>query len=256
MSFNSYKAYLNSYLPSTPTPQNIFRNNLQNISNMVFEISSNYQVIKHMKRKNIEATPVIPTEWTEVGARIVKPYELQRTTVISDDFIKLFFKTYDYDVLLGDIFEFNNYRWLVVNANKDLNKPNSVLVQRCNVSLRFVEQEPLNENIIEIFGISSKYAMNQLRDGQFIKLPSNQVEVWIPNDVNGRKIEWTIQGGTRFLLGTPYQNWITTSYDNVTFKRTTLDGNEHGIIRLDLELSTINTGMDDLNNGIAWQDYF
>jgi hypothetical protein len=46
-------------------------------------------------------------------------------------------------------------------------------------------------------------------------------------------------------------------YDNISLNRNTHDGlTESGILKLEIELSEINEGMDDLVNGVAWQDYF
>ena len=98
--------------------------------------------------------------------------------------------------------------------------------------------------------------MDGLKNAQYIKMPNNTLDVWIPNDFNSRKIQWTHRGGTRFLLGNPYQNWRAVSYDSISLSRKDIDGSEFGIARLELELSDINSGIDDLDNGIAWQDYF
>jgi len=261
MSYSSYRAYLNSHNNNVLTPTQQFKNNLQQISNDTFEIASNYYIVKHHARVTdslLAATPSVASTpiTTDVGVRLSTLLSIQRLTAIKDDFLKVTFKDFDYDVQLGDIFEFNSHRWLVVNTSVETSVTASALLQRCNLQLKFTEDEPLDTDIMVIDAVSSKYAMEELRDGQFIKLPDNKVEVWVPHNAIGRKIHNSYGGGTRFLIGDPYSNWMTTSYDSISRNRTDLDGNTQGIIRLELELSSINTGLDDLTNGVAWQDYF
>jgi len=255
MSFEAYNAILKfdkTYCDATSQ----YKENYQAIKNDGFEIASNYYVIKHRSRITnsiLSATPV----WNDVGVRLVTPFQVKRTTLIKDDYFKIIFKSPDYDVKLGDVFSFNNYRWIVTNTSLINELSRSVLVQRCNLKLRFTETEDLTSNIIEIDAAGTKYLIEDLESNQFITLPDNSMHVILPSDYNGVKVQWTYGGGTRFLLGNPYQNWRTISYDNISLKRDGLDGdNENGLIKIKLELSEVNPGLDNLVNGVAWQDYF
>ncbi len=256
MGFEAYEAYLSINPSLASSPVNYFKGQLQAISDSVFEISSTFFMVKH--RQRITSTPLAATPvWVDVGVRLVRPYDVKQTNLIKDDLFNVIFKNFDYDVLLGDIFEFNNYRWLVINTSNMRSITNSVLVQRCNAVLKFTESTPLSSNIISIDCIASKQIIKNLKDDQFIILPDNKLSVQIPNDILGEKIKWAEKGGTRFLLGKPYQNWKVQSYDNITLSRITHDNLiKSGIIKLQLELSQINSAYDDLVNGIAWQDYF
>jgi hypothetical protein len=254
MGFEAYSAYLSVCAsPNTPTQQ--YKNQLQAMANQMFDVSSNHYIVKHRKRIDTVAQALAP-EWIDVGVRLVTPFEIKQTNLIKDDFFNIIFKDFDYPVFLGDIFEFNRFRWMVVNTSNIKSTTNSVLVQRCNVVLKFTEQEPLNSDVIEIDAIANKFIINSLKDEQFITLPDNKLSVMIPNDFYGIKVKSTDKGGTRFLLGKPYKNWRTTSFDNILLSRTSRDNIVSGIIKLQIELSEINTGMDDLVNGVAWQDYF
>lgn len=254
-------AFHNTALPSTPlfnaqssTPVNIltnyFKSNLQAIVNSRFEDCSNYYVVSH---KN-----TITGIWTDVGVRLDKPYDMKNMFAIKDDYFKVTFKNFDYGVSLGDMFEFGNHMWMVIDTGNINTTTTSVFIQRCNTVLKFTETSatPLHTHSIVVYGISSRYIMNSLNSTQFITLPDNQVEVSMPNDANSRKIKYTSKGGTRFLMGSPYKNFKTISIDSVTKSRPTVDGGyDNGIIMLKLELAQINP-KDDLINGIAWQDYW
>jgi len=255
MSFESYDAILKfdkTYCDATSQ----YKANYKAIVDDGFEMSSNYYVIKHRSRITnsiLSATPV----WSDVGVRLVTPFQVKRTTLIKDDYFKILFKDPEYDVRLGDIFSFGNYSWLVINTSSINELSRSVLVQRCNIKLRFTETEDLTSDIIEIDAIGQKYIVEDLQTDQFITLPENSMQVLLPNDYDGIKVKWTYGGGTRFLLGNPYQNWRTVSYDNISMNRESTHGSgDSGIIKLKVELSEVNTGLDDLVNGVAWQDYF
>jgi hypothetical protein len=176
-----------------------------------------------------------------------------------DDFRNIIFKNNSSTPLLGDVYKFNNYYYMCIDVNAVESPTVSCTVQRCNTILKFTESTPLSSNVMTIYGVSSRYYIDGLKKNQFITLPDNDVDVYIPNDTNGRKIVYTYKGGTRFLLGNPYQNWQVTSFDNITKRRPSATGNsddDNGIIMLQLSLSEINSGYDDLVNGVAWQDYF
>lgn len=253
-------AFHNIALPSTPlfdaqssTPVNIltnyFKSNLQAIVNSRFEDCSNYYVVSH---KN--TTTGI---WTDVGVRLDKPYDMKNMYSIKDDFFKVTFKNFDYSVSLGDMFEFGDYMWMVIDTGSVNTTTCSIIIQRCNTVLKFTETSatPLHDHSITVYGISSRYMMNSLNSTQFITLPDNQVEVSIPNDANTRKIKYAPKP-TRFLIGSPYRNFKVISIDSVSKSRPTVDGEyDNGIIMLKLELAQTNP-KDDLTNGIAWQDYF
>lgn len=256
MAFESYNAYLANTTTVADNPNEYFKQSLQAVSDSVFDIASDAYTIKHRSRitnQTLADTPV----WTDVRARLVRPYEIKQTNLIKDDLFNLVFKDFDYVALLGDIFEFNGYRWIVINTSLMRSVTSSVLVQRCNAKLRFTESTPLSSNVIEIDALASKLIFNSLKENQFITLPDNEMLVQIPNDYLGVKIKWSEKGGTRFLLGQPYQNWRAIGFDNISLNRVSQDGLTHsGIIKLNMQLSQLNKGLDDEVNGVAWQDYF
>ncbi|MBW3020720.1 hypothetical protein KY334_05465, partial [Candidatus Woesearchaeota archaeon] len=215
MSLDTYRDFLNATGVFSDNPTQHMKDDLQTVANEGFEISSNYYVIKHIKRINSLDDFTTPVK-TDIGVRLVTPYDIKQKTLIKDDFFKVIFKDFNYAVNLGDVFEFNNYKWIVISTSNIKSITNSVLIQRCNVTLKFTEQSPLTTNILTIPAVANKYIIDDLKNEQFILLPDTELDIIIPNDFLGRKIKWTDKGGTRFLLGSPYQNWKTTSYDNIT----------------------------------------
>lgn len=245
MAYEFYNAY-NSIIS---TPAEKFRSDLQSVVNSQFEIASDYFIIQRFNR--ISGTP------TDLGVRLTVPYHIKGLSTIKDDYRQILFKSNDIVNHIGDLYSFNDYYYMVIDTGRVETPTNSCIVQRCNVHLKFTESTPLTSNVMNIWGIASRYYIGGLSTDSYIKLPDDQLDVIIPNDPNGRKIKYTTSGGTRFLLGNPYQNWRVTNYDNISKVRpTTADVDTNGLISLQLTLSEINTSYDDLTYGVAWQDYF
>jgi len=253
VAYEFYKAYKTSItVSSTPLePSEPVRLDFQQLVNSQFEIASDYFVIQKQNRTT--------GLWGDIGVRLTFPYSLKEQSTIKDDFRKIIFKDSSNQPKLGDLYSFNNYYYMCIDTGTYESITTTCIVQRCNVELKFTAATPITENIISIYACVSKYIFKSLKQEQFITLPDNELHVLIPNNANSRKIYYTSGGGTRFLIGNPLQNWRVQSIDSVSHRRPTVEtipDDTSGLIALKLELSEINTSMDDLVNGVAWQDYF
>ena len=250
MAYEFYDAY--KTIATSPAIQH--RQHLQQIVNNEFTNASDYYIVSKKDR----TTGVL----SDLGIRITMPYEIKDKFTIKDDYRTLLFQDGTTLIDMGDMYYFNDYWWMVIDIGRIESPTASCLVQRCNIQLNFTEQSPLYENIITIYGVSSKFTMGSLKTAQYIVLPDNQMEVAIPNDENGQKIKYTSYGGTRFLLGNPYLNWRTIAFDNISHVRpvwsdtvgTFTDTN--GLIKLKLELSATNNDYDNFSLGVAFQEYY
>lgn len=249
MAYNSYNAML-SITSSTPT--DYFLELQQNINDNVFDMSTDYVTVKVKDRD----TGI----YSSLGVRILSVFK-ESSTIVHDDHKKIVFKDINYNVKLGDIFEFDNFRWMVISTNTKKVAQSYCSVQRCNMQLRFTASTPLTTNIITIDGIASN-TIGGNDETPIIVLPVGTIEVRIPNDSNAKKIRYTPKP-TRFLLGNQdwqgkYQNWIVENIDSITnVKRTieTVSDDSNGFIKIRLKLAQLNP-KDDHVNIVAHQDYF
>jgi hypothetical protein len=253
MSYSAYEAYLsmNNSLASTPT--NYFKEGLQAIVDTQFEYASNYYIVKHKDRIN--------NTWSNIGVRLTKPFSIKNSDSLKDDHFQVIFKDADYVVYLGDMFEFEGYRWMVTDTSNINTVSNSVMIQRCNVQLKFVNSStPVMPSYIGDYNIIDGIAEMKIRDmneDKYFLLPTNQMMVKIPNDVNGKKIKSTQSAGTRFIFGTTPQAWRTISIDSISeIRKTYYDDapdDYNGIINLRLQLDAINPTTDNTTLGLARQ---
>lgn len=249
MAYNSYNAIL-SIISSTPT--DYFLELQQDINDNTFEMSVDYNTVKVKNR----STGV----YTDLGVRVLSVYN--DNSSINDDFKKIVFKEINYNIKLGDIFEFDNFRWMVISTNAKKTAQSYCSVQRCNTQLRFTASTPITSNIISIDGIATNIIGGN-DESPIIVLPVGSIEVRIPNDDNAKKIRYSPKP-TRFLLGNQdwqgqYQNWIVENIDSITNVKRTIDtvsDDSDGFIKIRLKLSQSNTKKDNHTDRVAYQDYF
>lgn len=246
--FDNYKSRVNA-LGSTPTE--VYKSALQAVSNQKFQYSSTFYYVKYKNRAT--------GNWSDIGVRLTKPKNFVRALSISDDYFEMIFQDFDTEIFLGDLFEFQNYRWMVVNTEGINTVTNSVIIARCNVQLKFIESTPtvmptVTSTIYTVDGVAS-IKIQELNEDKYLLLPSNQMMIEIPNDSTARKIKDSPQG-TRFILGNPAKAWKVIAVDSVTKIRRTIESTPNdynGIISLRLQSDNINTSVDNVSLGIAKQ---
>jgi hypothetical protein len=245
LAYSSYDVYL-TMVSSTPTVD--YREFMQQNSTDQFENASNAYWIKHKNRST--------GTYTDVLVRLTKPYKFSK--VLGDkkeDWFKILFSDFDYTVYLGDIFEFDDYRWMVIDTNTIKGTTKSVVVKRCNIQLKFVEALPLDTDVITIDSIGETKIFD-IENDKYILLPKGSMRVRIPHDSNSLKIKVS-PDGTRFLLGSPLQSWSVENIDSISAVRPDINGNsDNGYVELILKQMNDKFPDDDLINGVAYQDYF
>ena len=247
--------YYNSYQASTPLSLSQgYRHNLQQLINNEFENASDYYVIERYNR--------LTSAWENVEVRITSPYHIKQMYTIKDDYRTLIFKDVNKMIYMGDMFRFNDYIWICMDLGHLESPTNACMVQRCNITLKFI---PNNEVVIsalsstplEIYGISSKYLLTSPTSDKMIIMPDNQMILKLSNDSNVKLIKYTPNGGTRFLIGNPYQCWNCISIDLLQDIRPDINGNNlNGTINIKLQLSQVNNTTDNLKIGIAKQSCY
>lgn len=254
MPYDAYNAYL-SIAPSTS--KSYYQEQLQELIDYQFDNASDYYTVQKKDR--------LTGLWSNLGVRLTKPYEVKNMTTIRDDYYKVIFSNTDIDVYLGDMFEFNNYRYMAVDIGRTNSPTNSCLIQRCNVRLKFystnvsvMPSTPVGNTLYIIDGILTNKLANPSED-RLIMLPDDQAWVEIPNSEEARLINWTDKGGTRFLIGNPIECWNCIAFDSIADNRPTIEEVPNilnGTINIKLKKSQINTITDNLVLSIARQSCY
>jgi len=252
MAYTSYNAILSVTTTTSSTPTEYFKELQQYINNDMFDMTSDYKVVKVKDRTT--------GLYSDLGVRVV-PQHKKGLTSINDDVKEIIFKQIDYAIKLGDIFEFDNFRWMVLDTNSKSTMQSYCRIQRCNTQLRFTEATPTGFNTIVIDAIAeNKIGGND--NSPVIILPVGVLNVKVPNDSNSKKIRLAPKP-TRFLLGNQdwngkYQNWIVEMIDSISnVKRTieTISSDSDGFLEIRLKLAQ-SSPKDNHTLQIAHQDYF
>lgn len=250
MAYESYSAYLSiSKLHTDPSQH--YADSLQGIIDDRFSIASNYKEISLLDRDTLAATTI--------GIRLEAIASVNMEDSIRDDYFKVLFKNKDTDIVLGDLFEFSSYRWMVIDISKNESEVMTALIQRCNAKLKFIESNndvlpTITNDIISIDCIAEKKSYDIEKD-RYYSIPNEEVRIKIANNSDSRKIKMDTRKGTRFLLGNPVMAYNAKAIDSLSMVRTDInDSNEdNGIILLKLQTEGLNTKTDNTTQMVAKQ---
>lgn len=244
--------FYDAQLTNTTSPSVEWRNSLQALVDYNFENASDYYTIKKQDR----STGV----WSDISVRLAKEFNIKHMTTVRDDYRKIIFKNNSVTSIMGDMFEFNNYRWMVIDTGRLETATNAVMIQRCNVQLKFI---PAATPVLPVLPstplVIDAIAMNRIIDpseDRIILLPQNQLRVLVPNTSDTKKIKWAPNGGTRFIFGDPAQLWMVTAYDGISNVRRTVEATPNdlnGYVELRMTLNGINNQIDNVPERVAKQ---
>lgn len=251
MAYEGYNIYLQY---QADTPKDYFRTTLQERINRDFLDTLNVYTVQLRDR--------LTNTYSDLTVR-VETYGQEYSFFANDEFKKIIFQDIDYTVFTGDIFEFDGYRWMVVQAKVLESATASCVVRKCNCVLKFTETTPLTENIIEVDCV----AQNKIYDSKndvFIDLPQGTLKIQVPHDLWTMKIRVS-PTPTRFLLGLQdwrdqYKAWEVDNIDTIhdveinTYASTPSD--YAGMLTIHLKESQSDRVNDNHTEGVAWQRYF
>lgn len=251
MSYDSYRQMLSiSTLHSDPV--SYYKNSLQErLDDGSFELASNYKSITVLDRCNFLTSTV--------GVRLVKVSTPNRDTALRDDYFKVLFKDFNTTIDLGDLFEFDNYRWLVTDISSKGTPTLSCMIRRCNAKLKFVRTNndvlPSPTNTIISLDCVVDKKIYSVKEDRYYAIPNDELRVKVPNCGDSRKIRFQNNKGTRFLIGNPVMAYATFGIDSISEVRTNLtESNEdNGILNLKLKMEAINNRMDNTSLMLAKQ---
>jgi hypothetical protein len=272
--YQSYLAYLNTSSATPINSINYYKDLTQAVLDNDFKNSVNYKLVDLYRRENVTSTPSI----SNLGVRIIKPYSVSRVdTKLADKFWNINFSDLNFKIFLGDSFDFENNRWLVVESESQGSFYKSCMVERCNVNLKFTDEKYLvtsqgsfvqdsngnlillgSENIYSIWGIS-KLRTSDPNLEQYSIVSDSTMDIQIPYNSVSKLIRFDLKKGTRFLFGEnkeTIQAWQVVDIDNVNFINYASDGTiMDGYLGLKLKKSQ-KLPKDDYVNRVAWQPWF
>jgi hypothetical protein len=251
MAYESYSKMLSvSTLHSDPA--SYYKNSLQEIiDDGRFEMASNYKSISLLNRTTLAGT--------SIGVRLVKVSTPNMDVQLRDDYFQVLFKDFTTSVDLGDLFEFDGYRWLVTDVSSKSTETMVCMIRRCNAKLKFIYSNndvlpTVTDTIISIDCVADKKIFS-LEDDRYYSLPNEEIRVKVPNTADSRKIAYQKNRGTRFLLGNPAMAYSTAGIDSISQVRTNLTATNtnNGILVLKLKAEALNERTDNTTSMVAKQ---
>ena len=247
-------AYTYKFIPAGApiqvSPKEDYVNLMQEILNQSFYNSSDWFSIE-------EETFLASGIYQNTDVRI--NYAIDSTTGerVGDDFKKILFKELTHYTSLGLQYRFDNNIWLTVEVDKTKTLSATVVVKRCNNTLRWMG----DDGAIYSVPCSINYLIKENRDystaGSALTVPSGMIEVITQFNDKSNKIK----PNQRFLFGNS-DNWIAYRVEGggiANFNLLETDNlTSAGLIRLSMVVDYLNPQTDDIVNGIAnvtSQDY-
>jgi len=88
-----------------------------------------------------EETAFASGVYQNVDVRLNSLFNPSTTNNVEDDFKKILFKELDHSVNLGRLYKFDNNHWITINVDKIKTLIQSVVIRRCNNTLRWVDTQ-------------------------------------------------------------------------------------------------------------------
>lgn len=165
MAYESYNAYL-SVIGNTP--QDRFIEDFQALVDEEFSNATTIQTILH--------------NGSEVTVRVVGRFNTESLTRDNDNFQKIIFDDKDYNVVAGDILEFDEYKWLVTDINiSPVSK--SCSVTKSTHSLTINKNGISSEVPIVIESAVRLYSLGQ-DSTKYTNTLSDEIIVYTPSSAN------------------------------------------------------------------------
>lgn len=169
--------FYNAWRTVSSTSSDSYKEDFQAFVDAEFEDSPTIKTVKH--------------NGVNVVVRVVGKFNIETVRRNNDNYQKIIFKTADYSVVIGDLFEFYGSKWLCTDINfTSVSK--SCSVTKTNNTLKFYDESHI---LYEINCIINKGNIG-LDENKFFSLPADEDIVVCPNTANSLKIN----ENTRFIL--------------------------------------------------------
>ncbi|MDN5317423.1 MAG: hypothetical protein PWR08_1548 [Thermoanaerobacterium sp.] len=171
----SYEAY-NAYLSVTKsTPSDIYKDEFQELVNAEYENTTTLKTVLH--------------NGNSITVRVVGKFNAETLSRQNENYQKIIFRTPDYVVHVGDIFEFDNAKWICTDISSTV-VSKSCTVTKANNEIKVYKNSILYkvpcivEDAIRLYNMGideNKYIIQPSTD-IIIRVPNNEVTVLIKRD--------------------------------------------------------------------------
>jgi len=198
-----------------------------------------------------EETSVGSEQYQNVDVRVNNVVNPTTSDNVEDDFKKLIFADLDHSVNLGRMYYFDNNYWITVNVDKIKTLSQTVLIRRCNNTLRWIdEQTGAYYQVPCAIGYLIKENRDYSTAGSAMVVPSGMIDCFYQINSKTNKIK----PNQRFLFGNQ-NNWTAYRVEGGginNFQNTeTINNSSASLGRYSMAVDFTNTSNDDLVNGIA-----
>lgn len=172
MSYESYNAYLSV---TKSTPSDIYKDEFQELVNAEYENTTTLKTVLH--------------NGNSITVRVVGKFNTETLSRQNENYQKIIFKTPDYVVNVGDIFEFDNAKWICTDISSTV-VSKSCTVTKANNELKVYKNSILykvpyvienGSNLSDLSVSENRYLV--VPDGVlYIKVPNNSISQIIKRD--------------------------------------------------------------------------
>jgi len=162
----SYKAY-NAYLSVTKsTPSEIYKDEFQELVNSEYENTTTLKEVLH--------------NGNSITVRVVGKFNTETLSKRNDNYQKIIFRTPDYKVKVGDIFEFDGAKWICTDVTY------TTVSKSCTVTKSYYDLNVYKNGILYkvpciIEDITRLYSMG-VNETKYLSQPSTDIIVRVPNN--------------------------------------------------------------------------
>ena len=162
----SYEAY-NAYLSVTKsTPSDIYKDEFQELVNAEYENTTTLKTVLH--------------NGNSITVRVVGKFNTETLSKRNDNYQKIIFRTPDYKVKIGDIFEFDGAKWICTDVTY------TTVSKSCTVTKSFYDLNVYKNGILYkvpciVEDLTRLYSMGT-DENKYIIQPSTDIIIRVPNN--------------------------------------------------------------------------
>ena len=163
MSYESYNAYLSV---TKSTPSEIYKDEFQELVNLEYENTTTIKEVLH--------------NGNPITVRVVGKFNTETLSKRNDNYQKIIFRTPDYEVKVGDIFEFDSAKWICTDVTY------TTVSKSCTVTKSYYDLNVYKNGILYkvpciVEDLTRLYSMGT-DENKYIIQPSTDIIIRVPNN--------------------------------------------------------------------------
>ena len=163
MAYESFDAYLSV---TKSTPSEIYKDEFQELVNAEYENTTTLKEVLH--------------NGNPITARVVGKFNTETLSKRNDNYQKIIFKTPDYEVKVGDIFEFDGAKWICTDVT------HTTVSKSCTVTKSYYDLNIYKNSILYkvpciVEDVTRLYSMGA-DENKYIIQPSTDIIIRVPNN--------------------------------------------------------------------------